>query len=53
MEMEKMWEMVKAMAEEISTLRNEYDLECGYFNKEEYKIENIIKEYYEEFFEEN
>lgn len=37
--------IIISMAEEISTLRRETDLEWGEFNEEEYNVENIIKQY--------
>ena len=40
--------IIISMAEEISTLRRENDLEWGEFNEEEYNVENIIKQYLEE-----
>lgn len=49
MENEKIYKMVVEMAKEISSLRANNDLEWGEWNEEEYKIENIINEYAEEF----
>lgn len=49
MEEEKICEMIKAMAEEIANLRIECDLEWGEYEEENYNIENIIKDYMEEF----
>lgn len=49
MEEEKICEMIKAMAEEIAILRRECDLEWGEYEEENYKVENIIKDYIEEF----
>lgn len=49
MENEKLYEIIKAMAEEIATLRRECDLEWGEYKEENYIVENIIKEYEENF----
>ncbi len=49
MEEEKVCEMIKAMAEEISILRRERDLEWGEYEEENYKIENIIRDYQKEY----
>ena len=47
-ELQKHKKAIREMAEEISTLRRENDLEWGEFNEEEYNVENIIKQYLEE-----
>lgn len=47
----KLYEIIVAMAEEISKLRANNDLEWGEWDEEEYKVENIIEEYKKEFLE--
>ncbi len=49
MKEEILCKIVNAMAEEIGKLRKECDLEYGEYNEEDYKVENIIKEYTKDF----
>lgn len=40
------YEMIVEMAKEIGRLREDLDSEYGEYNEEDYKVENIIKAYY-------
>ena len=44
-----MEELILAMAQEISNLRYWLDEETGEYNEKDYNIDNIIREYEEEF----
>lgn len=45
----KFEKIIKEMAQEIADLRRECDLEWGEYDERNYNVENIIKEYKEEY----